>query len=176
MSVCTDWFEAELRTSRGQGVDNLADIVANQTESGDFRVFLNDSSQGRLCVRGQGVCLVQYNDLEIRRIRIRPLGDRDLCEFLDFFPDHCDSSFVRGVQFEHPRPVDISSEHLFGKGQHCRGLACAWRAVKQEMRQGAVVQRGKQGLDYLFLVRQVFYALRATGYALLFLYPGQMVY
>jgi hypothetical protein len=79
------------------------------------------------------VCLVQDDQLEASLVGKDHSSGRKV---LDLFSNDVDASFVRGVELEtvvahaRRRLVDLA-----GDGEDGRGLACAGRAVKEEVRE-----------------------------------------
>ena len=59
LGLNADGRESKLDTSGGQRVDDLADVVADDAESGGAGVGLDDAAEGCLGINCHGVCLVQ---------------------------------------------------------------------------------------------------------------------
>ena len=98
MGLITDRLKAELSTSGGQRVDDLADVVAYDAEPGYFCELFYHSSQSCLGLVGQRVSLVEDDYFETGRVAQGAFGHCDLRELFYLFTDHVDASLVRGVQ------------------------------------------------------------------------------
>lgn len=104
-------------------------VIANETKSCVFGVLFHDSSERCLCVSGHGVSFVQDDDFAIV---IAFYWGSSLGEPFDGVSDNLDTSCIGGVELEYHHAV-LSTVHLLGTCDHCRGLTCSRRTVEKQI-------------------------------------------
>lgn len=71
--------------------------------------------------------------------------DGSLGKVLDLLPDDRDASFVRRVQFEYTRAVQLWSKQLLAQSEDRRSLSCPGRSVEEHVRE--LVRGGGDALE-----------------------------
>mmetsp|Transcript_11711 Transcript_11711/g.47286 ORF Transcript_11711/g.47286 Transcript_11711/m.47286 type:complete len:411 (-) Transcript_11711:24-1256(-) len=153
-----------LGAPRGERLDDARDVVADEAEARHVRVGLHGAAQRALRVLGHGVGLVENDDLERRRrvARVRLRADRALREGLDLLANHLDAALVRGVHLEHAVAPDVRVVEHARHREDRRRLARARRAIKQQVRQRALLDRAEQRPHHLLLRRHVAHVARTV--------------
>jgi len=116
LGVEANGSEAELDAARGQWVDNLADVIANDAEARCGAVRLNNTSKGCLRIDRHRVCLVEDHKLELGDVAtVGVSGDFALGKLLDLLSDNGDAALITSVQLKNSLAVEIGAEQVFGE-------------------------------------------------------------
>ena len=134
LSLFSDGCESEFDTSRGEWVNDLADVVANDAESGRFAVGFDDASEGCLCVHRHRVCLVKDHELELRDFAaVWVPRNFPLRELLHLLSDDRDASLVTRIQLENSLSVEICAKKVLCKRQYSGCLSSSRWPIQQQM-------------------------------------------
>jgi hypothetical protein len=130
--------EAEPCTPRQQSRAELVRVVCNDAEARVGRVLLHDAAEGHLSGVCHGVGLVKDDELEARNAcpRGRRAHREDLLcggEGLDLLAHDVDATVVGGIELEHHLAHVLGTVDATGEGEDGRRLACARRAVEQQV-------------------------------------------
>ena len=174
-------LEAELGAPGRQRIDDAGDVVADEDEPGDLGGRLDDAAEGGLRVGGDGISLVEDDDLEggvgvaFRVASCRggsvPLpavpGGAGLGlvahgqagEVLDLVSDDADAALIGGVELQDPPLEGFRVPQGAAECQGDAGLAGSRRAVEEQVGQPVGLYGILQGRHHLGLVAHVGEAL-----------------
>lgn len=94
-------LESEFGTTRGEGIDDPTDVVADEAEPGVAGIGFDDSAKGCLGIICERVGFIQNDQLK-RRTRVPGnfFISSDLGEEFHLFSDNGDAALVRCIQFQ----------------------------------------------------------------------------